>query len=231
VDKKELPMASSKSFAALNPALEKYVVDVFSPRDKFLEEIVTKNHSQALPPIEVNPMDGLHLQTLIAATGAKKVIEIGTLGGVSAIHIARTLPENGHLHTLEFHPRHARAAQENLRLAGVHEKVTVHVGRAQDILPTLEKQGPFDFVFIDADKESYPAYAKWCAKHLRLGGTLLADNTFAWGLVLQEKIENPDHARAAQGIREFNMFMAQSGHFASTLLPTGEGLTLGVRCR
>lgn len=222
-------MTESKSYAVTDPRLHAYARSVFPPLDPILEAARARCRAASLPPIDVEPMDGLHLEILARATGATQVVEIGTLGGVSGISLARALPQGGILHTCEIHEKHASVARANFEAAGVADKVVVHVGPATATLEALAAEGPFDFVFLDADKGSYPAYARWAAENLRMGGVLVADNTFAWGLVIQDRIENPDHARAVRAMREFNAWVAGCGRFRATVLPTGEGLTVAVK--
>ena len=224
-------MTGPKSFCNADPRLGTYAIDVFSPLDPILQEARARTLGASLPDIQVDPMDGLHLEVLVRACGARKVVEIGTLGGYSGICIARALPEDGRLYTCEISQRHAAVARQNFEAAGVADKVEILVGPASSTLPELAAQGPFDLVFVDAEKTGYPFYARWAESHLRVGGTLVADNAFAWGLVLQKRIENPDHALAAEAMREFNAYVAASPRFRATIFPTGEGLVVAVKVR
>ena len=131
----------------------------------------------------------------------------------------------GRLHTFELDPLHVEVARESFRKAGVLDRVEIHLGPALERLPDVEGESPFDLVFIDADKERYPAYLAWAARHLRVGGIVLGDNTFAFGEIVDGRSEG------AQALREFNRELAQGGRFRATLLPTGEGLSLGVKIR
>jgi caffeoyl-CoA O-methyltransferase len=151
-------------------------------------------------------------------------VEIGTLGGYSGVCLLRGMPD-GHLHTFELSESHAAVARESFQRAGVATRATVHVGPALANLPRIEAEGPFDLVFIDADKVSYPAYRDWAAKHLRVGGLLLADNTFAWGGVETSTEEGP------AALRRFNKAQAEDARFRSTIIPTAEGLTGGVKVK
>jgi caffeoyl-CoA O-methyltransferase len=148
------------------------------------------------------------------------VVEVGTLAGYSAIHMARALPEDGVLHTVELDPRHAEIAQDNFAAAGVAARVKLHVGSAREILPRLSAQGPFDAAFLDADKEGYPEYVAWAAKNVRQGGLLIADNSYFFGKLMAD-----DPAAAA--MREFHQLAARD--FDSVCAPTPDGMVIGLR--
>lgn len=220
---------AGRGFSNPDPRLGVYAETLLSPTDDVLTAVLERCRAANLPAMEMHPMDGQHLEVLVRATNAGKVVEVGTLGGYSGVCIARALPAHGKLFTCEINARHAAIARENFRAAGVDSKVEVLVGPAEQTLSQLSAQGPFDLVFIDADKMGYPNYARWAEEHLRVGGTLVADNTFAWGLVLQEKIDNPDHALPANAMRAFNLHVGKSPRFVTTLFPTGEGLLVAVK--
>ena len=132
--------------------VDSYFGDLFVPRDEKLEAALAANRKAELPAIDVSKLQGKFLELLVRITGAKRILEIGTLGGYSTIWMARALPEGGKIVTLEFNPRHAEVARQNLHHAGVLERVDLRVGRAIENLPALEGSEPFDLVFIDADK-------------------------------------------------------------------------------
>jgi caffeoyl-CoA O-methyltransferase len=211
--------------AASDEKLLKYLDRVFKPEDPVLKTIRERSLKAGLPEIQVGSMDALHLEVLTRAVGARKAVEVGTLGGYSGTAIARGLGEGGRLHTFELDQKHADLARESFRKAGVLGRVTIHVGPALERLPKCESEGPFDLVFIDADKETYPAYLAWAARHLRVGGVVLGDNAFAFGEVAEGKGDGP------VAIRRFNQELAQGGRFRATMLPTGEGLAMGVKVR
>ena len=211
--------------AASDDNLLKYLARVFKPEDSVLKEIRERSLKAGLPEIQVGSMDALHLEVLTRAVGARKAVEIGTLGGYSGTAIARGLGEGGRLHTFELEQKHADLARESFRKAGVLGRVTLHVGPALERLPKCESDGPFDLVFIDADKDSYPGYLAWAARHLRVGGVVLGDNAFAFGEIADGKGAGP------VAMRRFNQELAQGGHFRATMLPTGEGLAMGVKVR
>lgn len=204
---------------------------VFRPEDAILKEVRERGEKKGLPLIQVGKMDGLHLEVLTRAFGVKKAVEIGTLGGYSAISIARGMGPSGKLYTFELSPLHAQTAHESFERAGVSQQIEVIVGPASENLDKIKEKGPFDLVFLDADKTGYVSYLKWAAENLRIGGAVLADNTFAWGMIADDQFETDEDRLAAVALREFNLAMAQGGRFRSTLLPTGEGLTLGVKIK
>ncbi|MCX5659144.1 MAG: O-methyltransferase [Planctomycetota bacterium] len=225
---------SHKSFASDSPEMADYVMRTFKPEDPILAEVRKRAAESGLPPIHVSPYDGLILEVLARAANAKKIVEIGTLAGYSGICLARALPEGGVLHTFEFEPKHAKVAQESFVRAGVDHKVVIHQGPALNNLPGIERQGPFDLVFIDADKGNYPGYLHWAQKHLRMGGLALADNAFAWGLLAAPDSDprlKEEHNRVAKAaIEKVNQTFADpTGPFRGAMIPTGEGLAIGVK--
>src|SRR6185312_6614747 len=140
-----------------------------------------RSTAAGLPDIQVAALDARHLEVLARASGARRAVEIGTLGGYSGVAILRGLAADGELDTIDSEPRHAEVARESFRRAGFADRARVHVGLALDVLPRLERRGPFDLVFIDADKEGYPRYLDWAAQNLRPGGIVLLDNAFLFG--------------------------------------------------
>ena len=173
-----------------------------------------------IPAIQVGPDEGRLLHILLSLAKAQKVVEVGTLVGYSAIHMARALPASGRLWTVEYEPRHAEIAHRNLVEAGVAERVTVLVGAGKEVLPTLAPEGPFDAVFIDADKESYDFYGQWAIDHLRPGGLVLGDNAYLFG----ELFEDTPRARA---MRAFHELVARQCD--SVCCPTPDGLVIGIK--
>ena len=215
-----------KGFGQADPALTRWAQGVFAPEDEVLREIRERSVREGLPAIAVGKFDGLHLEVLTRAAGARKAVEIGTLGGYSGVCILRGLGPQGFLHTFEFEPLHARVAQESFEKAGVAAQVHIHLGAAAALLREIEAEGPFDLCFIDADKKGYPEYLAWAADHLRLGGVLLGDNAFGWGGVAREGGEP-----GIEAIKRFNQQLASGGRFRATMIPTAEGLAMGVKVR
>jgi caffeoyl-CoA O-methyltransferase len=173
-----------------------------------------------MPSIMVGPSEGRLLHLLLRLAGARRVVEVGTLAGYSAVHMARALPADGHLWTIEYEPRHAEVARANLAAAGVADRATVLVGAGIDVLPTLERHGPFDAVFLDADKQSYDAYARWAIAHLRPGGLVLGDNAYLFGDLLAD-------SKAGHAMRGFHQIVAE--RCDSVCIPTPDGLVLGIK--
>ena len=215
-----------KGFGQGDPALSRWAEGVFHPEDEVLREIRERSIREGLPAIAVGRLDGLHLEVLARAAGAQKAVEIGTLGGYSGVCLLRGMGPHGVLHTFEYSEKHARVASESFRQAGVAARAHLHVGPALEKLPGIEAEGPFDLVFIDADKVGYPAYLAWAGEHLREGGLLLGDNAFGFGEI---HLPGGDEGRAA--LRKFNQELATGGRFRSTMIPTAEGLALGVKIR
>jgi caffeoyl-CoA O-methyltransferase len=173
-----------------------------------------------MPAIQVGPSEGRLLYLLMKLVRAAKVVEVGTLAGYSAMHIARALPSTGHLWSVEYEAKHAAVARGNLDAAGVGARVTVEVGAGRDVLPTLEQHGPFDAVFIDADKGNYDHYGRWAIANLRAGGLVLGDNAYLFGKL----VEDSDQGRA---MRAFHELVAAACD--SVCIPTPDGLVLGIK--
>jgi caffeoyl-CoA O-methyltransferase len=217
----------NKSFGNDDEKLEAYVARVYRPEDEALRDARARADRAGLPDIQVAPLDARHLEVLVRACGARTAVEIGTLAGYSGLSLLRGLGPGGVLHTFELDPAHADVARETFRRAGLLDRARIHVGRAADELPKIEGEGPFDLCFIDADKESYPAYLDWAARNLRPGGVVLADNAFAFG-TLREPL-GAESSAATRAMNAFHERLAGSGEFRATVLPTGEGLAMGVR--
>ncbi len=219
-----------KAFGQGNAALGAWAEDVYAPEDAALREIRERSAAAGLPPIQVGPMDGLHLEVIARACGARRAVEIGTLGGYSGVCLLRGMGETGLLHTFEIDPLHAEVARASFERAGLAGRVEIHVGPALEKLSDIERERPFDLVFIDADKRGYPDYLAWAERHLRPGGVVLADNTFAFGHVHEPAYRGEDAAAIAP-LRAFNERLARGGRFRATILPTAEGLSFGVKIR
>ncbi|HSB62710.1 MAG TPA: O-methyltransferase [Thermoanaerobaculia bacterium] len=202
------------------PEILDWVARVHAPHDAALARAFDAPEEHGMPAIQLGPSEGKALEMLLKLAGARQVVEIGTLAGYSAIRAARALPSDGHVHTIEFDPKHARIAGENVAAAGLANKVTVHEGRALEVLPRLAGLGPFDAVFIDADKANYDRYGRWAADHTRAGGLLLGDNAFLFGRLLEDSPE-------AAAMRRFHE--EARAHFDTVCLPTPDGMLLGVR--
>jgi caffeoyl-CoA O-methyltransferase len=219
-----------KGFGQASEALAAWAESVYAPEDEVLREIRQRSAAAGLPPIEVGRFDGLHLEVLARACAARRAVEIGTLGGYSGVCLLRGMGEAGTLDTIEREPRHAEVARASFERAGVAARVRLHVGPAAALLEGLGREGPFDLVFVDADKTGYPAYLAWAEEHLKVGGVLLADNTFGFGHVHEERPPG-ESAEAMAALRGFSERLAGGGRFRATMLPTAEGLSFGVKVR
>jgi caffeoyl-CoA O-methyltransferase len=219
-----------KGFGQGNPELARWAEEVFRPEDAVLREIRERSRAAGLPAIEVGAFDGRHLEVIARAAGARRAVEIGTLGGYSGVCLLRGMGPEGLLHTLEREPRHAAVARESFERAGVARQVRLHVGPALEGLRALQGEGPFDLVFVDADKRGYPDYLAWAESNLRDGGVLLADNAFGFGHV-HEPAPAGEDPESMEALRRFAERLARGGRFAATMLPTAEGLALGVKVR
>ncbi len=199
-------------------AVDAYLVDLLLPADPVLDETLTTSAAAGLPGISVAPSQGKLLMLLARMQGARRILEIGTLGGYSTIWLARALAADGRLITLEFEPKHAQVAQANLVRAGLANRVEVQVGAAVDSLAKLVASGiePFDFIFIDADKESYAEYLEWALRLSRLGTVIVADNVIRRGAVTDPASADP----RVQGIRRFYARLAAEPCLAATAIQT-----------
>ncbi len=200
------------------PEILDWVASVHAPHDPALARAFATPAD--MPAIMVGPSEGRLLHLLARLAGARRVVEVGTLAGYSTIHLARAMPPDGHLWTVEFEPRHAELARANLAAAGLAERVTVVVGAGADALPGLEPHGPFDAVFLDADKANYDRYARWAIANLRPGGLVLGDNAYLFGDLL-------DDDERARGMRAFHEIVAAACD--SVCIPTPDGLVLGIK--
>ncbi len=208
-------MAETENMSALLARIDDYIENLFAPQDEALEAAVRESQRAGLPEIQVSPNEGKLLQLLAEVVGARRVLEIGTLGGYSAIHFGRALPEDGRLISLEIDERHAEVARQNVERAGLSDKVEIRVGDARELLAQLDENGdgPFDLVFIDADKGGYPEYLDWALRLSRPGSLILGDNTI-WGGTI---IEPQDGSTRA--IHEFNEKVARDPRLSAIILP------------
>ncbi len=175
---------------------------------------------EGVPAIQVGPSDGRLIYLLLRMIGARKVVEVGTLVGYSAIVMARALEPGGTLWTVEAEPKHAAIARGNIAAAGLADRVTVVEGTGQAALPTLEREGPFDAVFIDADKEGYDHYGAWALRNLRRGGLVLGDNAYLFGNLMSD-------SAAAKSMRAFHERIARECD--SVCAPTPDGLVVAIK--
>jgi predicted O-methyltransferase YrrM len=195
-------------------AVDTYFAGLLAPLDGALSQALVANARAGMPAHEVSATQGKFLELLVKLTRAKDVLEIGTLGGFSTIWMARALPTNGRIVTIERNVEYAQVALQNLRVAGIAQKVDLRVGVAIDVLPSL--QGPFDFIFVDADKPNNPAYLEWALKLSRPGTVIIADNVVRGGSVVNAASADP----SVLGVRRFLGMMAATDRLDSTALQT-----------
>ncbi|HTQ49467.1 MAG TPA: O-methyltransferase [Candidatus Acidoferrales bacterium] len=202
-------------------AVDRYLADLLEPTDSILEQTLAASAAAGLPAINVTLAQGKLLQLLARMQRAKNILEIGTLGGYSTIWLARALPAGGRLLTLEFEPKHAEVARINLARAGLTEIVELRVGRALDILPQLgaEGAGPFDLIFIDADKPGTADYFAWALKLSRPGSLIVVDNVVRKGAVIDAESDDPN----VLGMRRFLAALAAEKRVSATVLQTVSG--------
>ena len=198
--------------------VDEYIVKLLVPSDEALDLALAASTEAGLPAINVAPNQGKFLSLLASIQGAKNILEIGTLGGYSTIWLARALPKDGRLVTLELDPKHAGVARSNLARAGLGELVSIRVGPALETLPQLAAEGlpPFDFVFIDADKQSIPEYFEWALKLTRVGSVIVVDNVVRKGAVIDQATTDPN----VQGVRRFNELLAKTSRVSATAVQT-----------
>jgi predicted O-methyltransferase YrrM len=198
--------------------VDRYVADLLIPSDPILESILTASTAAGLPAINVSPTQGKLLYLLAKLRGAKRILEIGTLGGYSTVWLARALPEDGKLLTIEVDPKHAGIARINFATAGVDKLVDLRIGKALDILPAIvaETSEPFDLVFIDADKASTADYVGWSLKLTRPGSVIVADNVIRGGAVTDSASNDP----SVRGVRRFFAQLAEDPRLDATALQT-----------
>lgn len=197
-------------------AVDSYLIDALIPQDPLLSQVLANNQRAGLPAFDVAANQGQFLALLVRMVRAQRVLEIGTLGGYSTIWMARELPEDGELLTLEADPRHAAVARENLRLAEVDKQVTLREGPALQTLESLGDRPPFDLIFIDADKPSNPDYLRWALRYSRPGTLIIGDNVVRDGEVVNPRSEDD----RVQGVRRFIEMMARDPRLTITALQT-----------
>jgi caffeoyl-CoA O-methyltransferase len=199
-------------------AVDEYITELFVPPDPALDAAIQATSDAGMPPINVAPNQGKLLHILALASGARSILEIGTLAGYSTIWLARALPADGKLITLEADPKHAAVARANIARAGLEQVAEVRIGKALDTLPQLasEGRGPFDLVFIDADKANTAAYFVWALKLTRPGSLIVVDNVVRDGAVIDATSADV----SVQGVRRFNAALAAEPRVSATAIQT-----------
>ena len=218
-------------------AVDAYIAERLLPRDSALEAALSASDAAGLPPIAITPNQGKLLELLARIPGAQRILELGTLGGYSTIWLARALPEDGRLVTLERDPGYAEVARANLAHAGLSDAVEIRVGPALERLPELhaEGAGPFDLIFMDADKQNYPGYLDWALKLSRVGTVIVGDNIVRAGAILDPRADDPGFGDGGStaGVRRFYEMLADESRVSATAIQTvGEkghdGFALGL---
>jgi caffeoyl-CoA O-methyltransferase len=202
--------------------IQEAIVGAFAPEDDGLRYAVSSARAAGLPEIQISPIQGKLLQVLATVCNARKILEIGALGGYSGIWLARSLPAGGRLISLEISPEHAAVVRNSFERAGVGDRAEVRVGKAIDLLPRLESKAPFDLVFIDADKAPYPEYLEWALRLTRPGSFIVADNTIRGG-----KAFLPPQDDVIEGVAEYNRRIASDPRLTSLLLAMDDDYTDG----
>jgi predicted O-methyltransferase YrrM len=199
-------------------AVDEYIVGTFGIEDAVLISVQKACDEAGLPPIQVSAAQGRFLEMLARMIGAKRVLEIGTLGGYSTICMARGLPAGGRVVTMELDPKHADVARGNFSRAGLSDMIDLRVGAALESLPVVHREGigPFDLIFIDADKANIPSYFEWALQLSRSGSVIVVDNVVREGAVIDESSTDA----AVQGVRRFNTIAADSHGVRTTVLQT-----------
>jgi len=198
--------------------VDEYLTNLMLPHDAVLEAALEAGNAAGLPAINVAANQGKFLSLLAQIQGARRILEIGTLAGYSTIWLARALANDGRLVTLELEPKHARVAQANIERAGLAALVEIRVGRALDSLAALVSEGapPFDFVFIDADKQTIPDYFTWSLKLTHPGSVIVVDNVIRKGAVLDASSADAN----VQGVRRFNELVSKNSSVSATTVQT-----------
>jgi predicted O-methyltransferase YrrM len=199
-------------------AVDNYIVEKLVQSDPVLTAALQRNRAAGLPPVDVSAAQGKFLHLIAKMVGARRVLEIGTLGAYSTIWLARALPQGGRLVTLEADPHHAEIARKNIEDAGLAGVVDLCVGVALDTLPKLQAAGlgPFDLIFIDADRPNNPAYLEWALKLSRPGTVVIVDNVVRDGAVIDATSSDP----SIQGVRTFINMLAADVRVSATALQT-----------
>jgi predicted O-methyltransferase YrrM len=204
-------------------AVDRFIGEQLLAPDPVLENAIAASEAAGLPPISVTPNQGKLLHLLARIHGTRSILELGTLGGYSTIRLARALPEDGRLVTLEANPRYADVARANIADAGLSALVQLRVGPALETLPQLvaEGAGPFDLIFIDADKQNYPGYLEWSLELSRLGSVIIGDNVVRDGAILDPAAGDPSlGVEGLVGVRRFYELLAAEPRVTATAVQT-----------
>ncbi|HEY1467447.1 MAG TPA: O-methyltransferase [Candidatus Acidoferrum sp.] len=198
--------------------VDNYICGLLAPDDPALQAALKASEAAGLPAIQVSATQGKFLNLLARLIHANNILELGTLGGYSTIWLARALPPKGRVITVDANAKHTEVARANVAFAGLSDFVDFRVGPALDVLPEIEREGrgPFDFIFIDANKSNMPEYFDWALRLSRPGGLIIADNVIRDGKVIDAATADPD----IQGVRRFNERLAAEKRVSATELQT-----------
>jgi predicted O-methyltransferase YrrM len=198
--------------------VDHYIANLFAPEDEALKTAITSLDQYGMPQISISPSQGKFLQVMATLCQAKNILELGTLGGYSTIWLARSVPEHGRVVTVELEPTYAAVARQNFERAGVSDKIDIQVGPAMNVLYQLiaTQAGPFDMIFIDADKPPYTEYFQLALQLARPGTLIICDNVIREGQVLDENC--PDER--VQGVRRFNQMLSENDRVTATVMAT-----------
>ncbi|GIV62914.1 MAG: O-methyltransferase [Bellilinea sp.] len=206
------------------PEIEAYITALFAQEDDVLHRIREESAEQGLPQIAVSPEEGAFLALLVRLCKARRILEIGTLAGYSTVWMARALPADGFLVTIEKSSVHAEVARRNFALAGLEGKIRLLVGQASLMLKKAAALAPYDLIFLDADKEGYPQYYEWALQHLPAGGVIAAHNAL-WGGSVAGEASSP----IIEAVRNFNRMVSQDERVSAHLYPAGDGTLIAVK--
>lgn len=207
---------------------QKYVNDIFGLDDRELLAVREELHRQNLDFMSISASEARILQFFVRSLGLRKIVEVGMLFGYSALAMAKALPEDGVLWSLEKNPVNFEISSGFFKKFEAGRKVRPLLGDAVENLKSIEAEGPFDLVFIDADKANYANYLSWAEKNVRRGGYIVGDNTFLWGGVWDQPTEEMSE-RAVKAMKEFNLRLSDPSKYNSTIIPTAEGMTIAQK--
>ena len=219
----------SNSITPVIGELAEYVLQNFSSEDSFLTNLRNEANQAGIPAINISSEQGKFLQFFLKSIQAKYVLEVGTLAGYSAITMARVLPDDGKLISIEYEFEHAVFAKKKTIEAGLQHIIEIQNSNAKEFLKTFKPEYQFDFIFVDADKPSYKFYLDILTPMLKIGGVFAADNAFAFGFLSSSKPErNPEDVKSIQG---FNNYFINHTNYFTSIVPVGDGMIMGIKLR
>ena len=212
----------------LNDTIAEYAETIFSSETAFLKQLLIDAENEGIPPISIGGLQGSFLQTFIRTMNASTVVEIGSLAGYSALTMAMALPAGGKVYCFEINPDYAAFIEKKAEEAGLFDKISVIVGPALEMIPTIKFQSPIDILFIDADKPNYSRYFEALHPHIRSGGAVIGDNALAWGYIADD---NPSfEPENVQGLQQFNALISgHSEYHPACLVPLGDGMAIAIK--